>query len=793
LQLNLFSLLYLLIMPEFTISKTFFLFLLFFIIPLGLFSQNFSLTGYVSDINSGEELLFASITTNDNTKGTVSNEYGFYSLTLPKGKYKIIFSYSGYQKKEIEIELYKSFSLNVGLKQIDNEVEEVVVTGERSDKNVTGTEVGTIQIDLKESKLVPVIFGEQDIFKSMQLLPGISSGSDGNSGFFVRGGDSDQNLILLDEAPVYNASHLLGFFSVFNSDAIKDLKIYKGGVPAQYGGRIASVTDIRMKNGNLNRWETSGGIGLISSRLTVEGPVFKNKSSVIFSARRTYADLLVKAFKKEYTDLNLYFFDLNAKANIKFGNKNRLFLSGYWGRDIFGMDFIGFDWGNKTATIRLNHIFNASVFSNTTFIYSDYNYGFDAGFNNFNIALDAGIYDYNFKQDYNWYLKNNRTISFGWQSIYHRFKPMGFKIIQTADSLSEDKITETKIDEQKALESSFYFAEKHTFNNELSAEYGIRFNLFNNIGYAVEKTYNESGEVVDSVTHKNNEFYHHNFCFEPRINITYLINKTSSFKASYSKIGQFLHLLSNSTSGSPTDMWIPSSEKVLPEISNQFSFGYFRNFSDNNYELSFEGFYKLLSNQVDYKDGADAFGNPDIENELVLGKGRAYGLEFFLKRNYGNLNGWISYTLLKSERQFDEINFGLPFSARQDRTHDFSLVLTYKFNPQIISSVTWVYNTGDAVTFPAGKYQIDGQIINLYTERNGDRMPDYHRMDFGITFIFNKNKRFYNELNISAFNVYNRKNAYSITFKTDEQTGKTEAERLALFGIVPSVSWNFKF
>lgn len=767
------------------------------LISLSGIAQKYTISGYLKDANNGEELLYAGVFIKNSSDGTTTNEYGFYSLTLPKGTYTVSYTYMGYVSEEFKINLNKNIKKTVELQQQANEVEEVVINGERSDANVTNTEVSTIKLDVKESKLVPVLFGEQDILKTMQLMPGVSASSEGSSGFFVRGGDSDQNLILLDEAPVYNASHLLGFFSVFNSDALKDLKMFKGGIPSQYGGRISSVTDIRMKNGNMKNYNASGGIGLISSRLTVEGPILKDKASFIISGRRTYADIIVKNVKEKYKDLDLYFYDLNGKANIKLGQNNRLYLSGYFGRDVFGTGFMGFDWGNKTATLRWNHVFNNKLFSNTSLIYSDYDYGFKVGFESFEVNMNAGIYDYNLKQDFNWYLNTNNTVNFGFQSMYHRFKPMRFTMKFENDSIStnetnEENTTDTDLSEQLALESAFYISNKQKLGNKLSLQYGVRFGIFNNIGPYVTKVYNDDAEVTDSTVYKENEFYSPYYGLEPRLNATFLLNQKSSIKASYNRTFQYLHLLSNSTSGSPTDMWMPSTPNIKPEYGDQVALGYFRNFFDNSYELSVEGFYKNLKNQVDFKDGADAFANPDIEAELVFGIGRAYGLEFLLKKTVGKFSGWASYTLLKSERKFDKISPNW-FSARQDRTHDFSLVASYKLTPKIIFSGTWVYYTGDAVTFPAGKYKIDGTLINLYTERNGDRMPNYHRLDFGITYILKDTRKFYNDLNVSVYNVYNRKNAYSITFQENEVTGQSEAERMALFGIVPSITWNFRF
>ncbi|MBN2891064.1 MAG: TonB-dependent receptor [Bacteroidales bacterium] len=759
----------------------------------GLIAQNYSVSGYIRDNDSGEELLYSTVYVEEINKGFSTNQYGFYSITLPKGDYTLVYSFMGFHNQVEKINLNKNQNLNVSLINSDQDIGEVIVTGQNSDHNVKSSEVSTIDLNVKEARLIPILFGEQDVLKTIQLMPGVSPASEGSSGFYVRGGNSDQNLILLDEAPVYNASHLLGFFSVFNSDALNDMKMYKGGIPARYGGRLSSVTDIRMKNGNLKRWEAAGGIGLISSRLTVEGPIIKDKASLMVSGRRTYADILVKNFKKEYSDLTLYFYDLNIKTNFVLSPKDRIYLSGYFGRDVFGLEAFGFDWGNKTATLRWNHIFNNKLFMNTTAIYSDFDYGFQVEFNKNVIGFSAGVYDYNLKQDFTWFLSPQNSVKFGWQSIYHNFKPMSFEVLEKNPEDTLNSINDTSLVAQYALESSFYISNEQKIGDRITILYGTRFNIFNNIGPFETKTYDENNQVVTSVLHKENEFYYTHFNWEPRINATFLVNETTSFKASYNRTVQHLHLLSNSTSSSPTDLWMPSSEYVKPEKGDQWAVGVFKNFFDNKFELSVEGFYRQLYNQVDFEDGAQVMFNPDVEAEIVLGKGRAYGAEFLLRKKAGKLTGWLSYTLLKSERSFDEIQNGEWFSARQDRTHDISVVVTYQILPKLNFSTSWVYYTGDAVTFPAGKYYIDGVLINLYTNRNADRMPDYHRLDFGLTWIIKDSDKFYSDLGISVYNAYNRKNAYTITFSENGQTGQTEAERLALFGAVPSISWNFRF
>ena len=766
----------------------FLFYLLIFIPIIGFGQEKYTLSGYLQDAASGEELLYANVVVKGTSQGVTTNEYGFYSLTLPAGNYEINYSYIGYQTLNKSIQLDKSIRLDVELSS-GTALQEVVIsaTKQAEDQNVRSVEMGVETINIKDAKLIPVLFGEQDILKTIQLLPGVSANSEGNAGFFVRGGDADQNLILLDEAPVYNASHLLGFFSVFNSDALKDVKLYKGGIPAQYGGRLSSVLDIRMKNGNAKKWTASGGIGLISSRLTVEGPIKKDNGSIMVSGRRTYADLLLKAFSSDFDDTALYFYDFNAKANYKLGEKDRLYLSGYFGKDHFAIGTVGLDWGNTTGTLRWNHIFTDKLFANTSFVYSDFNYGFGVDNAGTAIEMSAGIFDYNLKQDFNWYPNPDNNIQFGWNAIYHQFKPGTFT---SSDPESEEDV-EISIEGQQALETGLYLDNEQKINDRLSIYYGLRLSTFSNIGEYDVNTFNEEDEIISTTHYETGDFYNTYFRFEPRASASFLLNDVSSLKFSANRMHQYLHLLSNSTSGTPTDIWTPSSPLVKPEVADQLSIGYFRNFKNNTYEFSFETYYKKLGDLVEYEDGAETFLNPNIEAELVFGKGRAYGAEFYLKKKKGNLAGWISYTLSKSERQFDDINSGEWFSARQDRTHDISIVATYKLSKRWTLSSAWVYNTGDAVTFPTGKYEVDGELLTLFSGRNGNRMPDYHRLDLGATFILKDKEKWHSELNFSIYNVYNRKNAYSIDFRENGET--TEAVKTSLFGIVPSVTWNFNF
>ncbi len=752
------------------------------LISVCTFAQHFTLSGYLRDADTGEELLYATVSVAGTSEGVSTNLYGFYSLTLPAGAYEINYSYVGYESTTLEVELNKDITLDIELATASTQLEEVVVVANNENDNVTNTEVSVLSLDVKDIKKIPVIFGEQDVLKTMQLLPGVSASSEGSSGFFVRGGDADQNLILLDEAPVYNASHLLGFFSVFNSDALKDVKMYKGGIPAQYGGRASSVMDVRMRNGNMKEWEGSGGLGLISSRLTLEGPIVKDKGSVILSARRTYADILAEPFLEDFDDFRLYFYDLNFKANYKFGENDRVYVSGYFGRDVLGTDNFGFDWGNKTFTARWNHTFSNKLFSNTSFIYSEYDYGFNVENGGIDVDLDAGIYDFNLKQDYNFYLNPNNKITFGWQGIYHQFQPARFAF---------DGEVQDPAQEQDALEGGLYLTNEQKVSDRLQLNYGIRLTSFSNVGAYTEKAFDADDEVVEETVHESGEFYNTYFNLEPRFSATYLLDQNTSLKLSYNRNAQYLHLLSNSTADSPTDLWIPSSPLVEPTLADQVAIGYFKNFNNNKYKFSVEAYYKYLQNTVDYEDGAEIFGNNDIESELVFGQGRAYGVEFLVEKTKGKFTGWLSYTLSKSERQYDEIANGEWFSARQDRTHDISIVGIYQMSPRLSLSGSWVYYTGDAVTFPVGKYFIDGNLVNLYSERNADRMPDYHRLDLGLTWKLS-DKASANDLNFSVYNAYNRKNAYSINFDTND-AGVTEATRLALFGIVPSVTWNFNF
>jgi hypothetical protein len=767
--------------------------LIIFLFLIAHFSnaQNYTINGKITDEQSGETLIGATIQIQGVTKSQViSNEYGFYSVTLPKGTYTFKISFLQYTEKEMEINLIENKTINIALrnKGYENKSDIIVVKARKKDAGISKSQMGVEKINVADISRLPVIFGEKDILKTIQLLPGIKSAGEGNSGFFVRGGSADQNLILLDEAPVYNASHLLGFFSTFNSDAIKDVTVIKGNTPAQYGGRLSSVLDIKMNEGNNKEFHATGGLGLISSRLSLEGPIQKEKSSFLLSGRRTYADQFLKLSDK-YKDNVLYFYDFNAKANYYINKNNRLYLSGYFGRDNlkFGNQF-GIDWGNKTATLRWNSIISPKLFSNTSLINSDYDYKIKINGGNVDFNINSNIRDYNLKQDFQLYYNAKNTIKFGANSIYHTITPSRFQ----GDISNENIATKSK---RNGLENAIYIQNSYAANNKLNMDYGLRFSTYTLIGGTYSIFYN--GIKKDSFglgKNKAGKTYNN---LEPRLAFSYNLNEKTNFKLAYSRNVQNLHLLSNSTSTNPTDSWVGNSYNIKPELADQVAFGYFKNFTNREirYDLQIETYYKTMQNQVDYKNGADLFSVPDVESELLYGKGRAYGIEFYLKKKTGKMTGWFSYTLSKSERLIEGINNNKWYNAKQDRTHDFSLVGTYTLTPKWTLSGIFVYYTGNAVTFPSGKYSIAGNTIFLYTERNGYRMPSYNRLDLGATYEKKKTgRRWQGSWNFSVYNAYGKENAYAINFQDDEKDAtKTVAVRTALFKWVPSITYNFKF
>jgi hypothetical protein len=757
---------------------------------LAIAQQTYSVSGTVKDKKNGELLIGVSVkVSEDPTINVTANEYGFYSLSLPAGTYTVIISNPGYKDFEQQIKVDQNMKLDLPLlpqEETTKAIDEVVVTAVKKDKNLTSAQMGAETLNIKSIEKLPVLFGEKDVMKTIQLLPGIKSNGEGSSGFSVRGGATDQNLILLDEAPVYNASHLLGFFSTFNSDALKDASIIKGNSPAQYGGRLSSVLDVKMKDGNNKDYNLNGGIGLISSRLSVEGPIQKEKSSFIVSGRRTYADLFLKT-NKDYKDNKLYFYDLNLKANYQINENNRIYLSGYFGRDVLGLgDTFNTDWGNTTATLRWNSIISSKLFSNTSFIYSNYDYKISLKNDDTVFDLNSKIRDWNLKQDFTWFAGNKHSVRFGLQSIYHTLTP---------SSASGTTVSSFPRNPRYSWENAVYINDDFKATEKLTINYGVRLAIFSVLGGDTFNTY-ENGVLTDSKFLEKGKFGKTYVNPEPRISANYRINEVSSVKGGYSRNTQNLHLLSNSNSGNPTDQWIGSSYTVKPEIADQISVGYSRNFNNNNYELNAEVYYKSMKNQIDFKNGAQIGfdAGSDVESELLFGKGRAYGLELIAKKKSGKLTGWISYTLSKTERKINGINNNEWYNARMDKTHDLSIVATYQLNPKWSFSGLFVYSTGNAVTFPTGKYELNGQTIFQYSNRNADRMPAYHRMDLSATYEPTSNKRFRGSWTFGIYNLYGRENAYTINFEDNpDRPGTTRAMQTSLFRWVPNITYNFKF
>jgi hypothetical protein len=764
----------------------------FFNLIIGLFSLISSVnaqstvvvSGSVKDKQTGESLIKAVVRIEElPNAGIISNEYGFYSLSLPKGNFTVVVSQVGYETLIQKIKLDSSQTINFSL-QTKNVLKEVVVESSRKNDNLIKAQMGTETINMAAISKVPVIFGEKDLLKTIQLLPGVKSAGEGNSGFFVRGGGADQNLILLDEAPVYNATHLLGFFSTFNSDAIKDATIIKGNSPSQYGGRLSSVLDVKMKEGNNQDYTVNGGIGLISSKVSIEGPLQKNKSSFILSGRRTYADVFLKATEK-FKDNILYFYDLNAKANYQINAKNKIYVSGYFGRDELGLgqDF-GIDWGNKTGTIRWNKIISNKLFLNTSFIYSDYNYNVKLKNGETNFNINSEIKDVNLKQDYTLYTNTQNTLRFGFNTILHNIRPSTF---------SGTVINSVAKTGRNGLENAFYLTNNYKATNQLTIDYGMRLSMYTLMGGDVYNIY-QNGVVSSSIKLAPSSFGKTYANLEPRITTNFRIDDEKSIKAGYARNVQHLHLLSNSVASSPSDQWIGNSYNIKPEIADQISVGYVTKVFKSNFEFTTEAYYKHLQNQIDYKDGAEINTVSDVESVLLYGIGRAYGLELLLKKKEGRLTGWIGYTLSKTERKIEGINGNNWYNARQDRTHDISVVGIYDVNDRWSISGVFVYNTGDAVTYPTGKYNLQGQTLYQYAARNANRMPAYHRLDFSATYEKNKTKRMHGSWNFSLYNVYGRENAFRISFKDDpNDPTRTQIIRTALFKWVPSVTYRFKF
>jgi len=762
------------------------------VIPSGLLT----ISGYIKDGANGEALIRATISVKELGTGTSANQYGFYSLSLKPAKYLLEFRYLGYQTIQKEIELNKNITLNIELFPGEKKIEEVVVTAERPEANVKKAEMSISKLEMKTIKRVPALMGEVDVLKVIQMMPGVQSTAEGTSGFSVRGGGNDQNLILLDEATVYNASHMMGFFSVFNNDAVRDVRLYKGDIPANYGGRLSSVLDVRMKEGNNKKFSATGGIGLISSRLTLEGPIGNEKTSFLIAGRRTYADLFFPMMSDSGVQKSkLYFYDFNLKVNHQFNDRNRLFLSAYTGRDRFGQrgsSDAGF--GNLTGTLRWNHQISGKIFSNLSAIVAKYDYSLKMGQGGSNYVWNSNMLDYTLKLDFNFFPNPQNDIRFGFSSTYHDFDPCEAYIEGERSHLG------TNVAKNYALEHALYISNEQKIGERLTLKYGMRFNVFQNIGSATVYTYakgNPNYSITDTTYFARGKIFHTYQGFEPRIGVNYTFDEQSSVKASFSRTIQNMQLASNSPGGMPLDVWIPSGPNIQPQKANQYAIGYFRNFANNTIETSIESYYKQMYDIIDFKDNAQLLMNPAIEGDIRSGKAKAYGVELFVKKKEGVLNGWISYTYSKVRRTIAGINNGNAYPATYDKPHNINVVLNYDFSKRVTLSTNWVYATGAPVTFPVGSYVIDNTYGKYYSARNGYRMRDYHRMDLSLT-IKNKEhpgRKWEGEWVFSMYNAYGRHNDWMINFVVDSKdVSKVVAERWYLpFVCFPGITYNFKF
>ncbi|MBT6439030.1 MAG: TonB-dependent receptor [Flavobacteriales bacterium] len=795
--------------------------LLFILIQCVSFAQNkFTISGYVTDAETGEELLGAQIFVKELGTGGVTNIYGYYSLTIPPGNYTVTYSFVGFAPITKTFELSQNLKKDIELGTNAEVLKEFEVVGEAENNNVESIEMSVVKMEMETIKKIPALMGEVDILRAIKLLPGVQSGGEGSTGFFVRGGGLDQNLILIDGASVYNASHLLGFFSVFNADAIKGAQLYKGGIPAEYGGRLSSVLDVRMKEGNQKKLSVSGGIGIISSRLTIEAPIIKDRWSFILSGRRTYIDVFTPLSpREEIQNSDLWFYDLNGKTSFKINDKNRVFASYYSGRDALGLNnSFGITWGNKTGTVRWNHLFSDKLFSNLTYIKSNFDYqiGIPEGKNAF--EWNSRVKNNSLKNDYTYYLNTKNTIKFGWESTFYKLTPAEFYPINP-----DSEFDSIAIANKYAWENAIYISNEMKIGNRWSSQYGLRYSIFSNSTqfYNENKTnvtlkngkldynpdgyynpsdtvlvYDENYEVADTNAYHNNFNLYNNYHGpEPRISVKYKINDASSIKASYNRMRQYLHLATNTSGGTPIDIWVASSPNIKPQLADQVAMGYFKNFKKNMFETSVEVYYKKMYNQLDWKDHANLIFNRKLDGEIRVGGGHSYGLELYIHKQKGNLTGWISYTLSRTIKLTPAINNGNPYLANHDRRHNIAIVASYDFSDRLNLSANWVYVTGAPMTVPVGKYEYQGQLVTIYSERNGGKMPDYHRLDFALTYDLKKIKQKYEHgINFSVYNVYRRKNPYAINFVQNETNpNKYDAKLTYLFDIVPSLTYNFKF
>lgn len=764
-----------------------------------LFAQNqFTVSGYVKDSKSGEDIYAANVYIKELLKGTTTNIYGFYSLSTLPGTYTLVFSFIGMADIEQVIELNRDMSLNVELKENEIMTNEVVIQGQKQDKNVDDAQSSVVEIEMKTVKELPALLGEADIFRTLQLKPGVASAGEGNSGLYVRGGGPSQNLILLDNATVYNPGHLLGFFSVFNADAIKNTTLYKGGIPAEYGGRISSVLDITMREGNMKDYEFEGGIGFISSRLTAQGPIIKDKASFIVSGRFTYLSFLLNPLlKKRDTPINIpWFFDINTKMNFKLGEKDRLFISAYFGRDRFsfssgGGSGLSFElpYGNATTSVRWNHQFNGKVFMNNTFVFNDYVSKIKAGFQNNSFELNSGIRDFGLKGSVEYFPKITNKFKAGYEYSFHIFTPYIY------EAQLEDNSFSSNIDKKYGHEFALYVQDEIDLTTWLKINAGLRGSLYASTG-PNDRIYFNGTQAIDTVHKGAFQSYATYFGAEPRINARFKIDDETSIKVGSNLNYQYIHSVSQSTTTLPTDLWVSSTDIVKPEIGAQVSLGVFRNFKDNTYETSIEGYYKKMWNQVEYGNEPIVSANEEIEDQFVFGTGQAYGAEFYVGKNKGDFTGWIGYTLAWTTRNFPDIDNGKTFFNKYDRRHDLSVVMMYKINERWNLNATFVYGSGQTTTPVTNRYSIAGKIVNEYGDRNSLRLPAYHRMDIGASYVLKDNEKRFSDINFSIYNVYSRQNPYfiydDISFANNGDIS-IKAKQVSLFPILPTITWNFKY
>ena len=784
------------------------LFLILLLLPISVISQErFTLSGVITDESSNETLIGANIIIPSLQTGTTSNEYGFYSITLDKGIYEFQISYLGFKSIVQTINLDKDQTLNFKLVEDSQSLDEIVIVEDVEKLNIRKPQMSLNSLSINTIKQIPVVLGEVDLIKSITLLPGVTTAGEGASGFNVRGGAADQNLILLDEATIFNSSHLFGLFSVFNPDAIKDIKLYKGGIPAKYGGRVSSVLDIYQKEGNSNEFKMNGGIGLVSSRLLAEGPLKKEKGSFLLGGRSSYAHLFLPLFD---IDNIAYFYDLNTKLSYRLNDRNNIYLSGYFGRDVFNIsDSFENAYGNAVINFRWNHLFSDKLFSNLSLIYSDYDYDLKLNFVEFDWT--SGIRNFNVKYDLKHYISNNFKLQYGLNSIYYKFNPGDIKPTTETSGINPFKLID-----KYAFENAIYVDAEHQVTDKLALSYGLRLSSFTRLGQDELNVYQndnplifnpelkiyEKAEPIGTESYKRSDVIKSFANLEPRLALAYQLNEQSSVKMSYNKMSQYLHLLSNTSSPTPLDVWTPSGKYVKPQILHQFALGYFKTINENNYNLEIETFYKTIKNRIDYIDGADLIANNAIEQVILNGKARAYGLEVLFRKNEGDFQGWIAYTLSKSEQQTKGrtpeeigINNGLWYNTPYDKSHDISVTTSYKLNDRWSFNSNFLFQTGLPATFPNGQYEYNGITIPIYEARNSSRIPTYHRLDLSAKYIpkKNANKKWKTEWVFGVYNAYNRKNASSISFRENRTSGANEALKLSLFGIIPSVSYNFKF